>query len=153
MARRNEWFKSSRSSGIDAKCVQVRFGDRVDVRDSQDPAGACFTVSSETWKAFISSVLGQGFIQAADEAAVDKELVRTQLDLALPDAGWRGGPDLEFALTSHGGATFAVLRQHQLRQGGRHLVFTSSEWNVFVAGIHDGEFDLPQVSSGDYARY
>jgi hypothetical protein len=30
-------------------------------------------------------------------------------------------------------------------RGGPVLVFTPHEWRAFVAGVHDGEFDLPQT--------
>ncbi|HVW40471.1 MAG TPA: DUF397 domain-containing protein [Amycolatopsis sp.] len=50
---------------------------------------------------------------------------------------------IEFAFVPHSdGVTYTVLRQSS-EPGGTVLVFTPSEWDAFVAGARDGEFDLP----------
>ncbi|NKQ54747.1 DUF397 domain-containing protein [Amycolatopsis sp. K13G38] len=50
---------------------------------------------------------------------------------------------IEFAFVPHSdGVTYTVLRQ-STEPEGTVLVFTPSEWDAFVAGARDGEFDLP----------
>ncbi|WP_329072636.1 DUF397 domain-containing protein [Amycolatopsis sp. NBC_01480] len=81
--------------------------------------------------------------------ADDKAHVRHELDLdqvewrstAPADAGdvedWA-----EYAFVPHSdGVTYVALRQS--RTVGVTLVFTPSEWDAFVKGVRDGEFDLP----------
>src|SRR5215217_5441465 len=131
MAPRNKWFKSSRSGGADEKCVEVFFRDCVEVRDSQDPEGARFMVSHQAWQNFIAEVLREDFLQVATAVKVDKERIRTELDLTLPDANWFGDPDLQFAAVTHEDATVVVVRQ---TQRGPRLLFTSEEWTAFTLG-------------------
>lgn len=63
----------------------------------------------------------------------------------LPDASWR-----KSARSGHNGCVevaFAsgriAVRDSKDRQGPV-LVFTSREWEAFVGGVRDGEFDLPE---------
>lgn len=37
----------------------------------------------------------------------------------------------------------AVLVRHSLAPSGPVLAFSRAEWNAFLAGARDGEFDLP----------
>ncbi len=50
---------------------------------------------------------------------------------------------MEYAFVTHGNATYAVLRQG-LESDGTVLVFTPSEWDAFLLGVRDGEFDRPR---------
>lgn len=75
--------------------------------------------------------------------AADKTSIRHELDLRA--APWKRlrpeGNTLEYAFVLHNdGDTYTVLRQSS-RPDGTVLVFTPSEWNAFLAGAQDGEFD------------
>lgn len=81
--------------------------------------------------------------------ADDKAVVRDVLDLET--ARWqRAEPDgrtipdaIEFAFVPHSdGLVYTALRS-SAEPDGTVLVFTPSEWDAFVAGVRDGEFDLP----------
>jgi hypothetical protein len=51
---KDHWFKSSRSTGDDPNCIEVRFTDRgVDVRDSKDLGGPFISTSPQLWQAFL----------------------------------------------------------------------------------------------------
>jgi hypothetical protein len=80
----------------------------------------------------------------------DKATVRVGLDLR--GARWRRAEPhgetiedaVEVAFVPHtDGLTYTVLRQ-STRPEAPVLVFTPSEWDAFVAGARDGEFDLPE---------
>ncbi|WP_007024734.1 DUF397 domain-containing protein [Saccharomonospora iraqiensis] len=62
-----------------------------------------------------------------------------------PGVGNHGAATVEFAFLTQGdGATYVALR----RAGdpdGTVLVFTPSEWDAFLAGVRDGEFDRPEA--------
>lgn len=73
----------------------------------------------------------------------DKAGLHQELDLG--QAHWqRLGPDgaagaVEVAFVPHtDGQTYVAMRQ-----AGTTLVFTPSEWDAFVKGAKDGEFDQP----------
>ena len=65
-------------------------------------------------------------------------------------------PDgLEFCKSSHsanagcvevgrtpGGGPVVAVRNSRM-QDGPHLTFTSAEWEAFLLGVKDGEFDIP----------
>lgn len=79
----------------------------------------------------------------------DKTDVRTEPDLST--AKWIcGEPDgvtipdaIEYAHVLHtDGVTYTVVRQPS-DPAAKLLVFTPSEWDAFVKGVQDGEFDLP----------
>ncbi|WP_298178931.1 DUF397 domain-containing protein [Saccharomonospora sp.] len=79
----------------------------------------------------------------------DKFLVRDELDLSsvswhrLPGSPRddRAGSALEYAFVTHSDTTtYAVLRQGA-GSDGAVLVFTPSEWDAFLLGVRDGEFD------------
>lgn len=77
----------------------------------------------------------------------DKGHVRAELDLSA--ARWQRptpgeSPDaVEIAFVPHAdGQTYIALRQAS-DADGTVLVFTPAEWEAFVAGAKDGEFDEP----------
>jgi hypothetical protein len=79
----------------------------------------------------------------------DKEHIRHRLDLSR--AEWiRGEPAgvtldevVEYAFVPHDdGVTYVAMRK-STDPDGVVLVFTPSEWDAFVKGVQDGEFDLP----------
>lgn len=56
-----------------------------------------------------------------------------------------------FSMASGNCVETARLAAHQMAvrdskdRSGPVLVFTASEWRAFVAGVRDGQFDLPEV--------
>lgn len=66
-------------------------------------------------------------------------------ELDIPEAAWTRlrpqGETLEYAFVPHtDGSTYTALR-HSSQPRGTVLVFTPSEWDAFLAGVKDGEFD------------
>ncbi|MFC9258171.1 DUF397 domain-containing protein [Amycolatopsis thailandensis] len=85
----------------------------------------------------------------SEQPVDDKAHIRHELDLS--DARWiRAEPDganledcVEYAMVPHtDGVVYTAMRQASLPEGDV-LVFTPSEWDAFVKGVRDGEFDLP----------
>ncbi|RSM76687.1 DUF397 domain-containing protein [Amycolatopsis sp. WAC 01375] len=85
----------------------------------------------------------------SEQPVDDKAQVRPDLDLS--DAVWiRAEPEganledrAEYALIPHtDGVTYTAMRQAS-DPDGHVLVFTPTEWDAFVKGVRDGEFDLP----------
>lgn len=86
------------------------------------------------------------------EPADDKAGLRRELDLS--SAQWQRpapegvdpaelGDAVEIAFVPHtDGLTYVAMRQAS-QPDGTVLVFTPSEWDAFVAGAKDGEFDEP----------
>ncbi|WP_158887474.1 DUF397 domain-containing protein [Amycolatopsis anabasis] len=79
----------------------------------------------------------------------DKAHIRDELDLSKAD--WqRAEPEgetledaVEYAFVPHtDGVTYVAMRQSS-KPDGVILVFTPSEWEAFVLGVKDGEFDVP----------
>ncbi|SDM96595.1 DUF397 domain-containing protein [Allokutzneria albata] len=83
-----------------------------------------------------------------DHSHDDKADIRDQLDFS--GAHWRGddndgsaGGRVEMTQILHtDGITYTCLR-HGGDPHGPVLVFTPGEWDAFVAGAKDGEFDRP----------
>jgi len=55
------WFKSSFTGSGDDNCVEVRLiaGTRVGLRDSKNPGGGTFWVSSAAWSSFTDQVVAR----------------------------------------------------------------------------------------------
>jgi len=73
------------------------------------------------------------------------EIARKDLDVNLADAVWRtstySGPNSDMCVE----VTFvdrAVAVRDSKDPTGPALVFTQAEWDAFVRGTKDGEFDL-----------
>ncbi|MFE0021646.1 DUF397 domain-containing protein [Amycolatopsis sp. NPDC059021] len=86
----------------------------------------------------------------SEQPVDDKAHIRHELDLS--EAAWiRAEPEgvtlddcVEYAFVPHtDGVTYVAMRQSS-KPDGVILVFTPSEWDAFVAGVRDGEFDLPE---------
>jgi hypothetical protein len=81
----------------------------------------------------------------------DKSLVRGKLDLS--DADWQRSGDpqdtdgeyVEVAFVPHtDGITYVAMRNSKFAgPQDTVLVFTPGEWEAFIAGAKDGEFDEP----------
>jgi hypothetical protein len=82
----------------------------------------------------------------ASSVVDDKSGVRDELDLS--SARWRrlpgdAGDAVEYAFVPHtDGVTYMALRQ-AFEGNDTVLVFTPSEWDAFLLGVRDGEFDRP----------
>lgn len=81
----------------------------------------------------------------------DKAHVRGKLDLTNAEWQRAGDPDdsegeyVEVAFVPHtDGKTYVAMRNSKYTgPNDTVLVFTESEWDAFVAGAKDGEFDEP----------
>jgi hypothetical protein len=81
----------------------------------------------------------------------DKAHVRGRLDLTNAEWQRAGDPDdaegeyVEVAFVPHtDGKTYIAMRNSKFTgPDDTVLVFTESEWDAFVAGAKDGEFDEP----------
>ena len=75
----------------------------------------------------------------------DKQHIRGKLDLST--AVWQHaagsaeveGPHLEIAFVQG----YVAMRSSEHPKGSQTLIFTPSEWEAFVLGAKDGEFDVP----------
>ncbi|KAA2253523.1 DUF397 domain-containing protein [Solihabitans fulvus] len=78
----------------------------------------------------------------------DKAEVRGKLDLTdaewqRSDEGDQEGEHVEVAFVPHtDGVTYVAMR-NSAHPEGPVLVFTPSEWDAFIEGAKDGEFDEP----------
>jgi uncharacterized protein DUF397 len=86
----------------------------------------------------------------SEQPVDDKAHIRHHLDFTK--AEWiRAEPEgvtlddcVEYAFIEHtDGVTYTAMRQSS-KPDGVILVFTPSEWDAFVKGVRDGEFDLPE---------
>ncbi|MFG1641056.1 DUF397 domain-containing protein [Amycolatopsis sp. NPDC049252] len=87
----------------------------------------------------------------SEQPADDKAHIRHHLDFTK--AEWtRAEPEgvtldevVEYTFIPHtDGVTYVAMRK-STEPDGTVLVFTPSEWEAFVLGVRDGEFDLPDA--------
>ncbi|MBV9845812.1 MAG: DUF397 domain-containing protein [Kutzneria sp.] len=119
----NGWFKSSFSSNAN-NCVEVRFdGDRVGVRDSKYRRNPANHPGREP----IITVTAAQWMVWLDELT------------GHADMGTNGVLSVE--TTPDGGAI--------LRGAGTTvtLCYTSAEWQTYLAGVREGEFDHPNLAA------
>ncbi|MEU2037859.1 DUF397 domain-containing protein [Nocardia niwae] len=110
---RTGWFTSTRSNNGN-QCVEVRFaGDAVLIRDSKFRRNPANRPAEEP----VITVTGAEWTAFLDA-------VRT-----------RGRSNGE--LSAHPAADGHIA----LRHGGTTLTYTPAEWDAFLLGAHDGEFD------------
>ncbi len=64
---------------------------------------------------------------------------------AAATAGTDGAATVEFAFLTQGDETTYVALRRAGDPDGTVLVFTPSEWDAFLAGARDGEFDRPEA--------
>ncbi|WP_020671114.1 DUF397 domain-containing protein [Amycolatopsis nigrescens] len=85
----------------------------------------------------------------SEQPVDDKANIRDELDLTGAD--WqRAEPEgetledaVEYAFVPHtDGVTYVAMRQSS-KPDGVILIFTPSEWDAFIKGVRDGEFDGP----------
>jgi hypothetical protein len=87
----------------------------------------------------------------SEQPVDDKAHIRHHLDFT--EAGWiRAEPEgvtldevVEYAFIPHtDGVTYVAMRK-STEPDGTVLVFTPSEWEAFLLGVRDGEFELPDA--------
>ncbi|WP_326955438.1 MULTISPECIES: DUF397 domain-containing protein [unclassified Amycolatopsis] len=85
----------------------------------------------------------------SEQPADDKAHIRHHLDFT--EAEWiRAEPEgaaldevAEYAFIPHTDDVTYVAMRKSTDPGGTVLVFTPAEWDAFVKGVRDGEFDFP----------
>ncbi|WP_040800147.1 DUF397 domain-containing protein [Nocardia higoensis] len=112
---RTGWFTSSRSNNGN-QCVEVKFdADAVWIRDSKYRRGAAGESAAQP-------------VLAVSVKVWDDLVARLRAGDAVPEL---------ITENAAGGV--------ELRRGGTVLSFTRAEWDAFLAGVADGEFDrVPQ---------
>ncbi|WP_067863412.1 DUF397 domain-containing protein [Nocardia shimofusensis] len=112
---RTGWFTSSRSNNGN-QCVEVKFdADAVWIRDSKYRSGAAGESAAQP-------------VLSVSAAEWDDLVARLRT----------GGPVPEMITENGAGGV-------ELRRGPTVLTFTGAEWDAFLAGVADGEFDrVPQ---------
>jgi hypothetical protein len=113
------WQKSTRSNGSGGNnCVEVRGeGDQVLVRDTKLGEGSpVISMNKQDWLDFTSEI---------------------KRGITCPIGGtvqvWMSGPSWEIVDMAH----VVDITDSNLR-----LSFTRAEWDAFIGGVQDGEFDL-----------
>ena len=119
---RLDWRTSSRTDNGQA-CIEVApTRDAVLVRDTKDHgAGPVIEFSHDQWATFVHDVQQGGTGGAAISSG---ELV-----------------------SSHDGIAVRTCWHLRGVHGSAVLHFTQAEWEAFVAGAQDGEFDFPGIAS------
>ena len=87
----------------------------------------------------------------SEQPADDKAHIRHHLDFTK--AEWiRAEPEgvtldevVEYAFIPHTDDVTYVAMRKSTEPDGTVLVFTPSEWEAFVLGVRDGEFELPEA--------
>lgn len=112
---RTGWFTSSRSNNGN-QCVEVRFdAGTVWIRDSK-------------YQACVEGDLAARPVVSVSAAEWDDLVTRLRAGRAIPEL-----------------ITENVRGGVELRRGATVLSFTRAEWDAFLAGVADGEFDrVPQ---------
>lgn len=130
---RTGWFTPSRSNNGN-QCVEVKFGaDVVWIRDSKYRRGA----AGESRRGAAGEYRREAAGGSADQPV-----------LALSAAEWddlvarlRAGGHVPELITDDG------ANGVRMRRDGTVLSFTRAEWDAFLAGVADGEFDRVQQPS------
>ncbi|WP_329080127.1 MULTISPECIES: DUF397 domain-containing protein [unclassified Streptosporangium] len=134
------WITSS-YTGSGQQCVQMRpapFG--VAIRDSKNPDGPRLLCSSDAWKSLLTEARNGSYDLPAHLPGTPSHLPKPAVaDLGLSAAEWLS--------TSNPGdihLSIAFVDDHiamRLIPAAETLVFTPGEWNAWLSGAKDGEFD------------
>ncbi|MFG1958580.1 DUF397 domain-containing protein [Nonomuraea sp. NPDC049028] len=134
------WITSSRT-GSGQQCVQMRpNGAGVALRDSKNPSGPQLRAGADAWYSFLNGAKNGYFeLPAPPLAATGGTAKPTPEDLNLISANWLHAPDQSDArlLIAFAGSHVAM----RLSLTAETLVFTLREWQAWLDGAKDGEFD------------
>ncbi|MFI7145976.1 DUF397 domain-containing protein [Nonomuraea sp. NPDC050022] len=134
------WITSSRT-GSGQQCVQMKpSGTGVALRDSKDPSGPQLRAGTDAWRSFLAGAKNGYFeLSAPPPAATGRTTKPTPEDLNLISAEWLHTPDrLDSLLSIAFVGSHVVMR---LSPTAETLVFTLAEWQAWLDGAKDGEFD------------
>ncbi|MFF3438292.1 DUF397 domain-containing protein [Streptosporangium sp. NPDC002721] len=134
------WITSS-YSGSGQQCVQMRpTSSGVAVRDSRNPDGSRLLCTPDAWKSLVTEARNGSYDLPAHLPETPSQLPKpAAVDLGLTAAEWLPIPDPGDVHLS-----IAFVDDHvamRLAPTAETLVFTPGEWNAWLSGAKDGEFD------------
>ncbi|WP_406317410.1 DUF397 domain-containing protein [Streptosporangium sp. NBC_01639] len=140
MTGEQEWITSS-YSGSGQQCVQMKpTPSGVTVRDSKNPDGAWLSCTSEAWRSLVAAAKdGVYDLPAHVREAPSRPAKPAFGDLRLMTARWLPVPRRD-----DGHLSIAFVDDHvamRLSPRPETLVFTPGEWDAWLCGARDGEFD------------
>ncbi|WP_433380340.1 DUF397 domain-containing protein [Streptosporangium sp. CA-115845] len=140
MTSEQGWITSS-YSGSGQQCVQMKStASGVAIRDSKNSNGPRLLCTPDAWKSLVTEARN-GFYD------LPGHLPETASHLPKPEAGNLGLTAAEWLPTPNPGdvrLSIAFVDDHiamRLTPTAETLVFTSGEWNAWLSGARDGEFD------------
>jgi hypothetical protein len=134
------WVSSSRG-GSGQQCIQMKpNGAGVTLRASKNPSGPQLWAHADAWQSFLTGAKNGYFeLPAPPPAVAGRTTKPTPEDLNLISTEWLHTPDQPDALL-----LVAFVGDHvvmRLSPTVETLVFTLGEWQAWLAGAKDGEFD------------
>ncbi|MFI6458669.1 DUF397 domain-containing protein [Streptosporangium amethystogenes] len=140
MTNEQGWITSS-YSGSGQQCVQMKPTlSGVAIRDSKNPDGPRLLCTPDAWKSLVTEARNGSYDLPTPLPEAPSHLPKpAAADLALAAAEWlptSGSGDLHLSI--------AFVDDHiamRLTPTEETLVFTPGEWNAWLSGARDGEFD------------
>ncbi|MET8053594.1 DUF397 domain-containing protein [Streptosporangium sp. NPDC005286] len=140
MTSEQGWITSS-YSGSGQQCVQMKpVPSGVAIRDSKNPEGPRLLCTPNTWQTLVTEARNGCYDLPAHLTEAPSHLSKpAATDLALAAAEWLPAPtpgDIHLSI--------AFVDAHiamRLTPTEETLVFTPGEWNAWLSGARDGEFD------------
>ncbi|WP_440072163.1 DUF397 domain-containing protein [Streptosporangium sp. OZ121] len=134
------WITSS-YSGSGQQCVQVKpTPSGIAIRDSKSPDGSRLLCTLDAWKSLVTEARNGSYDLPAHLLEAPSHLLKpAAADLGLTAAEWLSAPDPGDIHLS-----IAFVDDHiamRLIPTAETLVFTPDEWNTWLSGAKDGEFD------------
>ncbi|MFF5112044.1 DUF397 domain-containing protein [Streptosporangium sp. NPDC000509] len=134
------WITSS-YSGSGQQCVQMKpMPSGVAIRDSKNPEGPRLLCTPDAWRSLVTEARNGSY-------DLPSHLPETPSHLPKPAAAALGLAAAEWLSTPNPGDThlsIAFVDAHiamRLTPAEETLVFTPGEWNAWLSGARDGEFD------------
>ena len=134
------WITSS-YSGSGQQCVQMKpTPSGVTIRDSKNPDGPRLLCTPDAWQSLVTEAKNGSYDLPA-------HMHETPFRLPKPVPGDLGLTAAEWLLTPNRGdihVSIAFVDDHiamRLSPLSETLVFTPGEWNAWLSGARDGEFD------------